>query len=200
MKRGLGDRRARHDAFYRRAKSEGFAARAVYKLEEIDRRCSLIRRGDRVLDLGCWPGSWLQYCASRVGPDGRVVGLDVEPVEIRLGPRVRVLRADMREISPEELRGDLGAFDVVLSDAAPNTIGVREADQARSEELFARALDLALALLRPGGRFCGKVFDGPGVPALRARLAAGFRETRDRRPEGSRRGSAERYLVGLGRR
>ncbi len=199
-KRDLGDKSARHDTFYRRAKSEGFAARAVYKLEELDRRFGLVHPGNRVLDLGCWPGSWLQYLERRVGPNGRVVGIDRKPVEIALGPNVRVELGDLREVLPELLLGDLAAFDVVVSDMAPDTTGIRDVDQARSEALFQRALEIALAVLRPGGRFAGKLFQGGDAPRLRASVKAAFGTLRECKPAGSRTQSIERYLVGLDRR
>lgn len=151
-----------------------------------------------MLDLGCWPGSWLQYLGLRVGPTGSVVGIDLEPVSLRFGPNVRVECGDMLVVEATTLKGDLAAFDVVVSDAAPNTTGIRITDQARSEELFARALTLAETLLDGGGHFVGKIFDGPGVCDLRARMARQFQSVRDVRPSGSRPGSTERYLVGIG--
>ena len=192
----LRDRRGRHDVFYQRAKREQFVARSVYKLQEIDERLGLFRPGQRVLDLGCRPGSWLQYAAQRVGPTGTLVGLDRQPISLSL-PQTRILVGDVFTISPDELRGELSAFDVVLSDMAPDTSGVRHLDQARSEALFERALDLAEALLAPGGHFLGKLFQGPAWNPLLARLRGRFAEARAIKPEGSRKDSIEQYLVGL---
>ncbi|MCS6912994.1 MAG: RlmE family RNA methyltransferase [Myxococcales bacterium] len=197
----LRNRAARHDFFYERARREGFAGRAVYKLAEVDRRTGLLRRGMRVLDLGCWPGSWLQYTARIVGPTGVLVGVDRFPLEVPIpSPGVRQVVGDVFDLAPQVLLGSLPAFDVVLSDMAPDTTGVRSTDQARSEALFARALELAEALLAPGGSFCGKLFQGPGWQDLLQRCRGAFNKVRIIRPEGSRQGSLEQYVVGLGRK
>jgi len=195
----LRDRRHRHDRFFQRARREDFAARSVYKLEEIQERHGLLAAGARVLDLGCRPGSWLEYCARVVGTKGALVGLDRTPLE-RVVPGARVVVGDVLEVAPATLRGELAAFDVVLSDMAPDTSGIRSLDQARSEVLFERALDLALELLVPGGHFVGKLFQGPDWQRLLGRVRAGFERTAVEKPAASRQASIEQYVVGLGRR
>jgi 23S rRNA (uridine2552-2'-O)-methyltransferase len=125
----LRDPHHRHDAFFKKARGAGFAARSVYKLEEIDRKLRLLHRGDRVLDLGCRPGSWMQYALKVVGPSGAVVGIDRDPLPQAIAG-ARVLCADIYTTPDAELLGPLAAFDVVLSDMAPNTTGVRSTDQA----------------------------------------------------------------------
>jgi 23S rRNA (uridine2552-2'-O)-methyltransferase len=195
----LRDPRHRHDAFFKRARSEGFAARSVYKLEEIDRRLRLLRPGDRVLDLGCRPGSWMQYAIRAVGPQGAVVGIDRDPLaSAPAGEHVRVLQGDIFATSDSELLGPLRAFDVVLSDMAPDTTGVRATDQARSAALFEEALARALRLLAPGGAFVGKIFQGPDLDGLRRRMTERFTEVRTLKPESSRAQSIEVYLAGKG--
>ena len=193
----LRDRRHRHDKFFQKARSEGFAARSVYKLEEIDRRMRLLRPGDRVLDLGCRPGSWMQYARKVVGVHGAVVGIDRDPLPQPV-PGTRFLRGDIYETTDEELLGELKAFDVVLSDMAPDTIGVRSAEQARSANLFEEALGRAERLLAPAGAFVGKIFQGPDVEKLRKRMGQRFSDVRLVKPEGSRQESLEVYLVGKG--
>jgi 23S rRNA (uridine2552-2'-O)-methyltransferase len=193
----LGDPRLRHDAFFRKARRAGYPARSVFKLEEIDRRLHLLRAGDRVLDLGCSPGSWLQYAAQVVGPHGAVVGIDRHPLP-RPVPGARVLVGDIFATSDDELRGSLGAFDVVLSDMAPDTTGIRSADQARSAALFEEALGRAERLLAPAGAFVGKLFQGPDFERLRGRLAASFAEVRVLKPESSRAQSIEIFLGAKG--
>ncbi len=192
----LHDRGKRHDTFHKRAKQAGFVARSVFKLEEIDRRVGLLRRGDRVLDLGCRPGSWLQYARTIVGPDAALVGIDRTPLEIAL-PGVRNEVGDVFVVSGAQLRGPLDGFEVVLSDMAPDTTGVRSLDQARSEGLFERALDLAEELLVPGGKFVGKLFMGPDWKRLQDRVRSSFAEHKALKPEGSRKESIEQYVVGL---
>ena len=193
----LRDRRHRHDKFFKRARSEGFAARSVYKLEEIDRRVRLLRAGDRVLDLGCRPGSWLQYARQAVGPHGLVVGIDRDPLPQPI-PGTRFLRGDIYETTDEELLGEAKAFDVVLSDMAPDTTGIRSADQARSAGLFEEALRRAERLLAPAGAFVGKIFQGPDVDPIRKRMQKRFGDVKLLKPEGSRQESIEVYLVGKG--
>jgi len=193
----LGDPRHRHDAFFRKARGAGFAARSVYKLEEIDRKLRLLRAGDRVLDLGCRPGSWLQYALKVVGPHGAVVGIDRDPLQQSI-PGARVLHGDIFATPDAELLGPLAAFDVVLSDMAPNTTGVRATDQARSAALVEEALARAERLLAPGGAVVAKIFQGPDLEAIRKRMAGRFSDVRMVKPEGSRAQSIEIYLAGKG--
>ena len=131
----LADRASRHDRFHRQAKREGFLARSVYKLIEIDEKLGILAPGDRVLDLGCSPGSWLQYARQRTGAEGVLVGLDRGALPREL-PGARIVIGDVMTVDPAALRGDVTAFDVVLSDMAPDTSGIRSLDQARSEALF----------------------------------------------------------------
>jgi 23S rRNA (uridine2552-2'-O)-methyltransferase len=193
----LRDPRHRHDAFFRRARSAGYAARSVYKLEEIDRRLGLLHAGDRVLDLGCRPGSWMQYALQVVGPRGAVVGIDRHPLD-SAPAGARVLVGDLYTTPDAELLGPLTAFDVVLSDMAPDTTGVRATDQARSAALFEEALARATRMLAPGGGFVGKIFQGPDFEGLRRQMATRFGQVRVVKPEGSRAQSIEIYLCGKG--
>jgi len=195
----LRDRSHRHDVFHKRAKQQGFAARSVFKLEEIDQKYKLFRRGGRVLDLGCKPGSWLQYAGGIVGPDGALVGIDRTPLDKPV-PGARLLVGDVFAVSDAELRGELNAFDVVLSDMAPDTSGVRSLDQARSEGLFERALEIAELTLAKGGHFVGKLFQGPDWQRLLKRAREGFGEVRTVKPAGSRKESIEQYVVAKNRR
>lgn len=195
----LRHRDSRHDSYYQRAKKEHFAGRAVYKLQELDQRYHLLKPGHRVLDLGCWPGSWLQYAASVVGNSGALVGADRFALEIAIpGPGLRQEVGDVFEMTPERLRGELAGFDVVLSDMAPDTTGVRMTDQARSEGLFAQALELATAVLVPGGHFVGKLFQGPEWNSLLLHCRRQFTVVRTVKPESSRRESIEQYVVATG--
>jgi 23S rRNA (uridine2552-2'-O)-methyltransferase len=150
-----------------------------------------------VLDLGCRPGSWLQYALEAVGRHGAVVGIDRDPLPQPI-PGARVLQGDIFTTPDSELLGNLAAFDVVLSDMAPNTTGVRATDQARSASLVEEALARAERLLAPGGAFVAKIFQGPDVEVIRRRLTAGFSEVRTLKPEGSRSESTEIYLAGKG--
>jgi len=193
----LEDRGTRRDRFHQKAKREGFLARAVYKLEEIDQKHHLFKPGDRVLDLGCAPGSWLQYARTKVGDRGVLVGLDRGPLRNPpMGARIEV--GDVMTIDIAQLKGDLGAFDVVLSDMAPDTSGIRSMDQARSEALFERALEIATAVLAPGGNFVGKLFQGPDFKKLTEAVRAKFGTAKTAKPESSRQISIEQYVIGKG--
>ena len=193
----LRDKRKRHDAFFKKARSEGYAARSVFKLEEIDRKFRLLHPGDRVLDLGCRPGSWMQYAARTVGPHGSVVGIDRHQLPQPV-PGARVIIGDIYATTDEELLSGLKAYDVVLSDMAPDTTGIRATDQARSAALVEEALSRAERMLAPAGRFVAKIFQGPDVEVIRKRMSARFSDVRLVKPEGSRQESTELYLVGKG--
>lgn len=194
----------RHDAYYRQAKKEGFAARSVYKLEELDRELDVVKPTDRVLDLGCAPGSWLQYVERKVRARGSVVGIDLLPVGLSFGPHVRILQGDAFKTPAEELMrttdGRVAPFDLVLSDMAPNTTGIKSVDQARSLALCERALDVARAVLVPGGRFAVKIFEGGEMQSFLAACKETFESVKVKRPKGTRAGSKETYVVCHGRR
>jgi 23S rRNA (uridine2552-2'-O)-methyltransferase len=193
----LSDRRFRKDRFHRQAQKGGFRARAVFKLEEIDDKYGLLRPGMNLCDLGCAPGSWLQHAAGRVGRGGQLVGLDRHPIDLAM-PNLRLLVGDVFTVSREELLGELDGFDVVLSDMAPDTTGIRHVDQARSEALFERALEIALDTLTHGGHFVGKLFQGPEFQTLVARCRSEFAQVKMEKPKGSRAQSIEQYVVALG--
>jgi 23S rRNA (uridine2552-2'-O)-methyltransferase len=196
MAKGLGDKATRHDRFHQKAKKEGFLARAVFKLEELDTQYKLFKPGQRVLDLGCAPGSWLQYARSKVGESGVLVGLDRDFRGSVAG--ARILTGDVMKIEVSELLGDLTAFDVVLSDMAPDTTGIRSMDQARSEALFERALEIATLTLAPGGNFVGKLFQGPDFKKLAESVRALFEVGKTAKPASSRQISIEQYVIGKG--
>jgi len=193
----LEDRGTRRDRFHQKAKREGFVARAVYKLEEIDSKFHLFAPGMRVLDLGCAPGSWLQYARTKVGDRGVLVGLDRTALRNPpMGARIEV--GDVLTIDVAKLKGDNAAFDVVLSDMAPDTSGIRSMDQARSEALFERALEIATLVLAPGGNFVGKLFQGPEFKKLIESVRAKFDLAKTAKPESSRQISIEQYVIGKG--
>jgi 23S rRNA (uridine2552-2'-O)-methyltransferase len=183
------------DHYFRRAKKEGFIARSVYKLEEVDRRVRLLRPGQRVLDLGCHPGSWLQYCARAVGKRGLVVGVDTRTISIELPPHVHFIQADVFELLPADLNHISDEFDLVLSDLAPATTGIRSVDSSRSFTLFQRALTLADDLLVPGGHFLGKIFQGPGFDEMVKELKSRFGKVKGIKPRATRKESKEIFLV-----
>ena len=193
----LDERSTRRDRFHQKAKKKGFLARAVFKLEELDQQFKLFKPGQRVLDLGCAPGSWLQYARSKVGPTGMLVGLDRAPLRGDVGG-ARIVVGDVMKIDIAELKGDLTGFDIVLSDMAPDTSGIRHLDQMRSEALFERALEIATLTLTPGGNFVGKLFQGPDFKRLLEAVRARFELAKSAKPAGSRQISIEQYVIGKG--
>ena len=189
-------KRAKPDYFSRRARQENFASRAVYKLADIDRKFRLFHAGQRVLDLGCAPGSWLQYISSRVGPQGLVIGLDRQPLKMTLGPPVHFQQTDITMVDPKDLKKLSPTFDVVVSDLAPATSGVKDVDHQRSLTLARLSWDFARELLAPGGHYLVKVFAGPDFPEFVAALKPHFQQVQIVKPTGSRSESREIYLLG----
>jgi len=191
----------RKDHFHQRAKREGYRSRAAYKLLEIQQSQRLLRPGQRVIDLGCWPGGWLQVAAEAVGRKGRVVGVDLAAIDPPLNhENVIALSADFTQPGViEELIERLGGpADVVLSDAAPKLSGIRAADQAREGALLEGVEALLGRLLRPGGTLLVKILEGPDAVRVDRRLRREFESAKTVKPSASRRGSSERYLLGRG--
>jgi 23S rRNA (uridine2552-2'-O)-methyltransferase len=185
----------RPDRFTRKAKDEGYAARSVYKLEDIQRRFRLLQQGQRVVDLGCFPGSWSRYALREIGKRGLLVGVDLEEPELD----GRWITRSVYDVTVEELSEALGGpADVVLSDMAPRTTGERLHDHVEQIELARRALDLAVALLRPGGSFVVKVFDGEDANPYCAEVKAHFGKLKRVRPEAVRKNSREFFAVATG--
>lgn len=194
--------RRQQDHFARRAKRENYPARSIYKLEEIDKRTHLLRCGDKVVDLGAAPGSWTMYIAGVVGPTGQVVAIDRMPLTVGVPPHVTYLEANALDLDVATVRplsGEKG-FDVVVSDMAPRTSGNKFVDQSRSFELFIRALELGAELLRPGGHFTGKIFQGEDFEKARERVRQLFATCKIVRPQSVRSESYEIYVVGLNRK
>ncbi|HEX6766248.1 MAG TPA: RlmE family RNA methyltransferase [Polyangiaceae bacterium] len=187
------------DARTRAAKAEGYPARSVFKLREIDQRVRLFSRGQRVLDLGAAPGSWSLYASERVGATGRVLAVDRTPILQEFASNVTVVEGDALALENQAL-GAFAPYDVVLSDMAPSTSGAKASDQARSFELCMRALEVALALGRPGSHFVGKLFMSGDFQEARKALEHAYSRSQVIRPDATRSRSPEVFLVGLGRR
>jgi 23S rRNA (uridine2552-2'-O)-methyltransferase len=163
-----------------------------------------------IVDLGCAPGSWLQYLRGALGPTGFVVGYDLDPVEITAGPNAVAHAIDVLELDADRIRSDiarargggteLNRVDALISDMAPKLTGIRDADQARSIGLAEKALDLAVALVRPGGSFVAKLFQGRDSDAFTKRVKDVFSEVRILKPEATREGSREVFVVAKSRR
>jgi 23S rRNA (uridine2552-2'-O)-methyltransferase len=188
------------DHYFQKAKAEGLRARSAFKLEEVARRFHLLRPGFRVLDLGAAPGGFLQVIALAVGPSGLAVGVDLVPLRPFKEAWVRTAVLDV--LAPdalpalEALAG--GPFDVVLSDMAPKTSGIRSVDEARSLRLAERALEVSRARGKVGSSFLVKLFMGGDFEAFRAELRRSYQGVKVIRPEATRSASVEVYLLGQG--
>jgi len=201
MKRKGAKRNRWSDHYTRRAKQEKYPARSVYKLQEIQQKFRILRKSDRVLDLGCAPGSWLAYAARRTGSGGRVVGVDLKTVTPNLPDHVTVMQGDVLQPESAAMQAVLNdTFDVVLSDMAPATTGQKDTDAARSVALCEAGLRVAEAVLVPGGRMAVKIFQGPDFETFRAAMNALFEQCRIYKPQSSRKASKEIYLIGMGKK
>lgn len=183
------------DHYHRKAKEEGFLARSAYKLQEIQKKFKLLKNGSRVLDLGCAPGAWVQVALPLVGDKGCVVGVDLEKIEATTlsHPRFRFIHGDAFKLKPEDIPE--APFDVVLSDMAPKTSGVKVRDQALSADLCLHALAVARESLRPGGSLVVKLFEGEDAERVRKEIAASFEQLKLFRPDSTRVASSEIYLI-----
>lgn len=190
----------RKDAFYTRAKAVGYRSRAAFKLEQLASRGRLFHRGDCVVDLGAWPGGWLQVAAQHVGPTGTVIGVDLQPIDPLPEKNITVVVGDLRSSDIQRRVTELcgGRAQVVLSDLAPKLTGVRARDAAQAQELADLVLEFSRSILVVGGRLIVKLFTSDELPRYTARLRELFREVRITRPEATRKGSAEIYAIATG--
>ena len=207
------------DRFYHRAQSEDFVARSVYKLQEIDRRFRLLGKGQRLVDFGCAPGSWLQLLSESVGKKGAVIGYDLEPVARAFPKNVRTFIESIDDLDAQRIRMDVATLvaelkkkpqpesvppsfriDGVLSDMAPKLTGIRDADQAKSVALVRIAYLLSEELVAPAGFFVAKLFQGRDTDELVEQVKGGFREVKLLKPEATRDGSREIFIFARNRR
>ena len=190
------------DHYFKKAKEKNFAARSVFKLEEIDKKLKIFKPGQSVLDLGPSPGSWSQYSSQKVGDKGRVLGVDLSPVTVKLKNAV-FIQADLRDLNLEDIfkeHGFVPPFDLVLSDMAPKTTGIRMTDQARSMELCELALDVARRFLKKDGHFVCKLFHSDDFTKLRDEIKKSFNKFEAVKPDSTRKISKEIFLVGIGKK
>ncbi len=192
----------RKDTFYKKAKQEGYRSRAAYKLLELQQEFRIFKPGSRVVDLGSWPGGWVQVAANLVGNTGQVIGIDLVALDPLPSPNVTLLQGDATDPAQQEKILTLlaGPADIVLSDMSPKLSGIRETDDTRAMELCHTALACARKLLHPGGGLLLKVFMGAEYKAFLVELRAAFATVKPTRPEATRKGSAETYVWATGMR
>ena len=200
MKRTAKKQSQWQDHYTRQAKKERFPARSVYKLEEIQKKYNIIKKGNNVLDLGCAPGSWLLYSADLTGSTGRVVGIDLVPVTVNIPPHVRVYTGDIL-LMAEDFFKSLGIdFNVVISDMAPSTTGNKFVDSTRSFDLCLSALTIAQVTLNTGGSFVCKIFQGEDFKTFMDSVRSVFKNHKIFKPKSSRKASKEIYVIGFGKK
>jgi len=188
------------DHYSRKAKKERFPSRSVYKLKEIQVKFNLIKKGDAILDLGCFPGSWLLYSADIAGSKGRVTGIDLKPAAINLPHHVRVYTGDICAIDDRLLKSMGKGYNVVLSDVAPATTGNKTADAARSFHLCRAALSIAQQVLIQNGSFVCKIFQGEDAKQFSDSVKVCFNKYKIFKPQSSRKASREIYVIGSGKK
>ncbi len=197
MSRWIKERRK--ERYYRKSKKSGYRSRASYKLLQLDRKHRLIRRGDRVLDIGCAPGGWSQAASELVGPGGIVVGVDLDDTAGLDGGNAAFLVGDIfEEDTIEAIRRLSPEFDVVISDASPKISGVWSRDHLLSVDLADRALEVSRDLLVEGGNMVVKVFQGPELRGFFRKVQDAFEYAKRSKPDASRGKSSEIYVVGKG--
>jgi len=195
----MSTQRVLHDHFFREAKRNGYRSRAAYKLLEIDDKRDILKKKDYVLDLGAAPGSWLQVASQRVGPRGKVIGVDLQEIKNLQLDNITTMQEDVTTLSLDTF-GEEELFDVILSDMAPSTTGNRTIDHHGSVRLCHTALDIAATLLKPSGNLVMKVLEGGAYKELIDRCELCFSVAKGFKPKASRAISTEMFVVCTGRR
>ena len=188
-------RKDKKDEFYtRKAKEEGYPARSVYKLKEIDEKYKIFKKGDRVLDLGCAPGSWLKYISEKIGDSERIVGVDSVGLKIPLARNMIFIQKSIFDLTV----ADIGSqkFQSVVSDLSPSTTGIKLTDEARSLEFCEKTLELAIEFLQPGGDFVCKIFEGELSNEFFKEVERNFKFVKRFRPKAVNKKSREIYVIG----
>ncbi len=185
------------DHYFKKAKKEGYVARSAFKLEEIDIKHKLIKPGDRIIDLGCFPGSWMQYISKKVGKNGIVVGVDRTELKIPLKENMRFVHGDINELDLSITTGFATGYDLVCSDMAPNTTGNKSVDAARSLQLCQMALLVAQNNLKKRGATLVKILQGGTFDHLLKQMRDEYDKVKIIKPKSSRNESKEIFVLGL---
>jgi 23S rRNA (uridine2552-2'-O)-methyltransferase len=188
------------DHLTRRAKAENYPARSIYKLEDIQNKFKIMKINDRVLDLGCAPGSWLLYAAKQVGGRGRVSGIDLKAIEIKLPNNVIAVKDNILNPENASFLNKNKEFNVILSDMAPATTGRKDVDALRSFELCTMALTVADDFLAQNGNFICKIFQGNDFNVFQKNVKSKFKECKIFKPDSCRKQSKEIYIIAKGKK
>jgi 23S rRNA (uridine2552-2'-O)-methyltransferase len=187
------------DFYFKKAKTERYRARSVYKLKEIDDQFHVIRRGSVILDIGCAPGSWSQYLLEKIGT-GRVIGIDIAEVRNIDDDRFTFIQNDIMNLDTEKLKSNTGLIDLIASDACPSTTGSKFMDASRSMALVKRIFEVSRALLKPGGSVIAKVLMGEDVDGYIKGLKKEFSRIALCKPKSSRKESRELFIIAISRK
>ena len=189
------------DHYFKKAKKENFVARSIYKLEEIDKKFNLIKKDHIIVDLGASPGSWSQYCLSKVGERGKVIGIDLNPVTFK-NPKYIFYQQDIFEVDWDLIKKEreIDKIDIVLSDMAPKTTGIKFTDQARSLDLCLKALEVSDLFLAAKGHFVCKFFHSDDYKVLANEMKKKFSQVEALKPDSTRKISKEIFLIGINKK
>jgi len=177
------------------AKRQGYPARSIFKLKEMQNKYRLFKAGDIILDLGCAPGSWLIYLSGIVGPKGKVIGLDLVDIKIKLPTNVSVIKADINGDHILAFPALQGKFDAVVSDLAPHITGIKEIDNQKFLELWRAALKISQDILKPQGKFICKMFDNEFSEDFSKQVKKYFKQIRKFHPQATPKSSREFYII-----
>ncbi|TRZ79681.1 RlmE family RNA methyltransferase [bacterium] len=184
----------RQDHFFREAKKQGYPARSVYKLKEIDQKFKLIKKGNFILDLGCAPGSWMMYISEKIGHRGKVFGVDIQDMKIKIKENMEFIREDSKKAIKNGML-KIKKFDVVVSDMAPKTTGIKLTDVVNSLELAEEAFKIAQKTLKIRGHFVVKIFESEDTIQFVNMLKKYFNTVKRYSPQATRKQSREFYVV-----
>jgi len=184
-----------NDYFFRKAKKQGYPARSIFKLKQINEKYKILKSGDRVLDLGCAPGSWLLYSFEIIGDKGFVVGIDEKDLNIELKHNMKFIKESIKELDVKRLKAEMGKFDVIISDLAPSTTGISGVDTGRSLELSSIAFEIAKQLLKKKGNFVVKIFESHESNILFNEIKDHFNSAKRLKPYAIKKTSREIYIV-----
>lgn len=191
-----------NDFYTKKAREQNYAARSIFKLEEMDQKLKIFKPNQKVLDLGAAPGSWSQYASKKIGSNGFLLGLDLTKITIKL-PNAQFVQADLLADDLDQICQDLGLseskFDIVMSDMAPKTTGIKITDQARSLELCDMAVQIADKHLKPGGVFICKLFHSEDFQTFKKSLQSQYKKIDVIKPKATRQISKEIFFVALGK-
>ena len=165
-------------------------------MEEIQKKHQVIRKGDAILDIGCSPGSWVQYTQEHIGDEGSIVGVDVQPLKIDSQKNITFIQRDIFEVTVEEIQAISPLFDCIMSDAAPNTSGDRFTDCQKSLRICERVFELSRTLLKKNGNLIMKIFQGEDFPAFYHEVKKSYKVCKTQKPHSSRKESYEVFIVG----